>query len=73
MIETRATHRASRSQDGHVFRCVYFWVCGRGSMRCSLDIYHLPAAEKLPAQLERVEAHPGYWKHIPIHWERSAV
>jgi len=42
-------------------------------MRYSLDIHHLPTAEKLPAQLERAEAHPEHWKHISIHWERATV
>lgn len=73
MTETQVTHCASCCQDGRVCRCVYFWVCGRDSMRCSFDIYHLPAAEKLPAQLERDEAHPEHWKHISIYWECAAV
>lgn len=68
------THRcASQWQDGHVRRCVYFWVRSRDSLHYSIDIYHLPAAEKLPAHLERTEARPGHWKHISIHRRRATV
>lgn len=68
------THRcASQWQDGHVRRCVYFWVRSRDGLHYSIDIYHLPAAEKLPAHLERTEARPGHWKHISIHRRRATV